>query len=268
VLESYVELQVGNLVTGNPITGTSNTLYVRNITAFIHPPIINTGEYINLGARLTTVGPYLSLGGQNLGEKDIISVRVEVNGTLIPFFFGVDKEHPVKPYGYLQGSAPTSWFDPEVNGTVGFKPVRGETYPVNVELTLSEDPPLYLYRTVKTWNLSVTAKSIASIATVADSGEHIEIRSAYLFKRSREGYFLSIVVRNVWSETVTGMKVLVDDVSVAEVRVNLRSGKYWEACVMLPFDLITGRVYRVTLMAFTADGEFAEVSQDVKCLRL
>jgi len=268
VFGSYVELEAGNLVTGSPIEGEPRTLNVRNITSFIRPPIINAGEYIKLDARLTTVGPYLSLGGHNLGEKDIISVRVEVNGTLIPFFFGVDKEHPVEPYGYLQDSVPTSWFDPASNRTVGFNPVHGEIYPMIVKLTLSEDPPLYLYKTVKTWNLSVTAKSLGSIASIGSSSAHIEIHSAYLFKRSTEGEFLSFEVRNVWNNTVTGMKILVDNVTVADVKTNLQVSHYWKACVKLPFDINVGSVHMVTIVTLTTDGESDEISQDVKCVRM
>ena len=266
ILDGYVELDVGNLVSGTPIKEEMPALKVERVTPFLHPPIVNAGEYIDFErVRINTFGPSLHLGLHNLGEKDIISVRAEVNGSLIPFFFGVDKEHPVKPYGYGGGSVPTSWFDPAMNGTVGFKPVEGEAYPIVVELTLSDDRPNYVFKTVKTWNFSVTAVFFGSIELLVDTGTHIEIRSAYLFEYPGEGDFLSLKVKNVWSKTVTSLTILVDDVQVAAVKTNLGTGGYWKACVGLPFNIYIGSSHNVTIRALTAEGKVAEVSKKVRC---
>lgn len=269
ILDEYVELRVGNLVSGVPMRGEIPALRVECITPFFHPPIINTGEYIEFEVvELNTVGPSLYLGLHNLGEKDIIAVRAEVNGTLIPFFFGVDKEHPVKPYGYVQDSVPTSWFDPRMNGTAGFKPVHGETYPVVVEITISDDRPFYLFKTVRTWNFSVTAVSGHAIASMVDTGTHIEMKSAYIFGHPGEEDFLSLVIRNVWRKKVTGIAVFVDDVQVADVRTNLKTGSSWRACIGLPFNVYLGSSHNVTIRALTAEGDVAEVSREVICDRI
>jgi hypothetical protein len=268
ILDKFVELEVGNLVSGIPIKGEIPTLKVEDITPFFHPPIINTGDYIDFEVvELRTGGPSFYLGLFNLGEKDIISIRAEVNGTLIPFFFGVDKEHPVKPYGYMHETVPTSWFDPDTNRTEGFKPIPGETYPIVVELTLSDDRPLYLFKIVSVWNFSVTAKSVISIGTFVPFPSIVQIRSAYLFEKRRNEDFLSIVVENVWESPVTEIKILVDDIEVADVYTNLKSGNQWEACTRLPFDIFVSSSHNVTVRAITAAGEVAEVSQDVKCVR-
>ena len=266
VLDSYVDLDVGNLVIGRPMKEEIPTLHVQSVTSFFLPPIFNTGEYINFEVvELRTVRPSFYLGLHNLGEKDIISIRAEVNGTSIPFFFGVDKEHPVKPYEYMHDAVPTSWFDPTTNGTVGFKPIRGETYPIIVKLTLSEDPLFYLFKTVKTWNFSVTAVSEYAIATFSPFESIIDIRSAYLFEKIGNEDFLSIVVENVWVNPVTDIKILVDDVQVAAVKTNLKSGNSWKACFGLPFNIYLGSSHNVTIQALTAEEETAEVSRVVKC---
>ena len=266
ILDNYVELEVGSLVSGIPMKEEIPALKVERITPFFHPPIINAGEYIDFEiVRLNTFGPSLYLGLHNLGEKDIISVRAEVNGTLIPFFFGVDKEHPVKPYGYMHDVVPTSWFDPATNGTAGFKPIHGETYPIVVELTLSDDRPSSLFKAVKTWNFSVITVSFGSIELVCDTGMHIEMRSAYLFEYPGKGDFLSFEVRNVWNKTVTGLEILVNDVQVAAVKTNLKTGSYWKACIRLPFNIYIGSSHKVTIRALTAEGEVAEVSKKVRC---
>ena len=268
VLDSYMDLDVGNLVIGRPMKEKIPTLHVQSVTSFFLPPIFNTGDYINFEVvELRTGGPTFYLGLHNLGEKDIISIRAEVNGTSIPFFFGVDKEHPVRPYEYMHDAVPTSWFDPATNGTVGFKPMHGETYPIIVKLTLSEDPPVYPFKTVKIWNFSVTAVSIHAIATMIDTGTHIEIGSAYLFESSNKGDFLSFEVRNIWNKTVTGLEILVDEVQVAGVKTNLKRGSYWKACIRLPFNIYVGSSHNVTVVALTTEGEVAEVSREVKCLR-
>lgn len=266
ILEEYVELEVGSLVSGTPMKEEMPVLKAERVTPFFHPPIVNAGDYIDFETvRLNTFGPALHLELHNLGEKDIISVRAEVNGTLIPFFFGVDKEHPIKPYRYVNDEAPTSWFDPATNKTVGFKPTEGEAYPIVVELTLSDDQPNYLFKTVKTWNFSVTATFLGSIEFMVDTGTHIEIRSAYLFEYPGEGDFLSLKVKNVWSKTVMGLTILVDDVQVASVKTDLGRGSYWKACVGLPFNVYIGSSHNVTIRALTAEGEVAEVSKKVRC---
>ena len=268
VLDSYLDLDVGNLVIGRPMKEKIPTLHVQSVTSFFLPPIFNTGEYINFEVvELNTVGPSLYLGLHNLGEKDIISIRAEVNGTSIPFFFGVDKEHPVRPYEYMHDVVPTSWFDPTTNGTVGFKPTHGETYPIIVKLTLSEDPPVYPFKTVKTWNFSVTAVSAYADVTFVPFESIIHIGSAYLFERIGNEDFLSIVVKNVWMTPVTDIEILVDDVQVADVKTNLKSGNIWKACIRLPFNIYVGSSHNVTVRALTAEGEVAEVSREVKCLR-
>jgi hypothetical protein len=269
ILDKYVDLEVGNLVRGIPIKGEIPALKVKEITPFFHPPIINAGDYIDFEVvRLSTGGPSFYLGLLNLGEKDIISIRVEVNGTLIPFFFGVDKEHPVKPYEYMHKTISTSWFNPETNETEGFKPIHGETYHIDVELTLSDYRPSYLFKTVSTWNFSITAVSVVSVGTFSPFESIIQIRSAYLFEKIGNKDFLSIVVENVWENPVTDVKILVDDIEVADVQTNLKSGNQWTACIRLPFDIYVSSSHNVTVRAITAEGEVAEVSQDVKCVRI
>ena len=269
ILDKYVELEVGNLVNGIPMKQEIPAIKVEYITPFFYPPLINKGEHIAFEAvELNTVGPSFYLKLQNLGEKDIISVRAEVNATLIPFFFGVDKEHPVKPYEYMSDSVPTSWFDPATNGTVGFKLIHGETYHAVVKIILSEDPPVYPYRTVKTYNFSVTAISFGSIVTIFDTGTHIEMESAYLFENLYKEDFLLIEILNVWVKAVTGIKILVDDVQVAAVKTNMKEGDCWKACIGLPIDIYVGSSHNVTVYALMAEGEVAEVSKEVKCQRM
>jgi hypothetical protein len=269
LLDSYMDLEAGNLVTGKPMKGRPPALRVQSVTPFFHPPIVNTGEYIDFEVlELNTVGPSFYLGLHNLGEKDIISIRTEVNGTLIPFFFGVDKEHPVKPYGYMHESVPTSWFDPTTNGTAGFNPIHGETYPVVVKLTLSDDRPYYTLKTGKTWDFSLTAVSVGAITTFCPFESIIHIGSAYLFEKTGKEDFLSIVVENVWVTPVTDIEILVDDIQIASVKTNLKSGKCWEACIRLPFNIYVGSSHKVIARAITAEGDVAEFSKEVRCERM
>jgi len=268
VLDSYVDLDVGNLVIGRPMKEEIPTLHVQSVTSFFLPPIFNTGEYINFEVvELRTVRPSFYLGLHNLGEKDIISIRAEVNGTSIPFFFGVDKEHPVRPYEYMHDVVPTCWFDPTTNGTAGFKPTHGETYPIIVKLTLSEDPPVYPFKMVKTWNFSVMAVSVIGVGSFSPFESIIDIRSAYLFEDIGNEDFLSIVVENVWVNPVRNIEIFVDDVKVVGVKTNLKSANSWKACIRLPFNIYVGSSHNVTVVALTTEGEVAEVSREVKCLR-
>jgi hypothetical protein len=269
LLDSYMDLEVGNLVTGKPMKGETPALRVQSVTPFFLPPIVNTGEYIDFEVvELNTVGPSFYLGLHNLGEKDIISIRIEVNGTLIPFFFGVDKEHPVKPYEYMHDTVPTSWFDPATNGTAGFNPIHGETYSVVVRLTLSDDRPIYHFKSVKTWDFSATALSAYSVETFVPFESIIRIKSAYLFEQIGNEDFLSIVVKNVWVNPVTDIEILVDDIQIANLKTNLKSGKYWEACIRLPFNIYVGSSHKVFVRALTEEGEFAELSKEVRCERM
>ena len=269
LLDSYMDLEVGNLVTGKPIKGETPALRVQSVIPFFLPPIVNAGEYIDFEVvELNTVGPSFYLGLHNLGEKDIISIRTEVNGTLIPFFFDVDKEHPVKPYGYMHDTVPTSWFDPATNGMAGFNPIHAETYSVVVRLTLSDDRPMYHFKTVKTWNFSVAAVSVYSVVTFVPFESIIRIKSAYLFEKTRNEDFLSIVVKNVCVNPVTDIKILVDDVQIASVKTDLKSGKCWEACIRLPFNIYVGSSHKVIARALTEEGEVAEFSKEVRCERM
>ena len=269
VLDSYRELDVGNLVVGIPLKDEAPSLKVRSVIPFIISPIINTGDYVDFEVvKLNTgVGSSYSslyLGLNNLGEKEIISIRVEINGTIIPFFFGVNKEHPVKPSKSMHKTVPTSWFDPALNGTAGFRPERGETYPVVVTLTLTDGTLTYSGKTVKTWNFSVTAISYGAIVTLIDTGSHIEIQSVDLFENRKKEDFLSVVFRNVWKKTVTNVTILVDDTIVAKARTNLKTGGSWVASMRLPFNVYLSSSHNVTIQTRTADGDIAEVSQVVK----
>ncbi len=66
---------------------------------------------------------------------------------------------------------------------------------------------------------------------------------------------------------VTDIEILVDDVQVAAVKTNLKSGNSWKACIGLPFNIYVGSSHNVIVRALTAEGEAAEVSREVKCLR-
>jgi len=133
---------------------------------------------------------------------------------------------------------------------------------------LSEDPPVYPFKTVKTYNFSVTAISFGSIVTIFDTGTHIEMESAYLFENLYKEDFLLIEIWNVWVKAVTGIKILVDDVQVATVKTNMKEGDCWKACIELPIDIYVGSSHNVTVYALMAEGEVAEVSKEVKCERM
>jgi len=266
-LDSYVELNVGNLLLGKSTTGDPPTIHVQSIHPFFLPKIINAGEYVDFDwLELNTVGPSLGLSLQNLGEKDITSIRVEVNGTFIPFLMGVDKLHPVKPAGYLGGSVPTSWFDPSLNRTVGFKPERGETYPVVIKLTLDDGTLTYGSKTVKTYNFSVPTDSGYSIETMVFTESALDIRSASLFSDGGED-FISLVLKNEYVEELTNIVVFVDNVSIANVKTQLRVGEYLNISMKIPFDIYSGTRHNVVVQAFTAQEYISEVSENVLCVR-
>jgi len=267
-LDTNVDLDVGNLLIGKPVTGDPPTIQVQYFHPFLRPKIINTGEYVDFGSlELNTVGPSLRFSLQNLGEKDIISIRVEVNGTFIPFLTGVDKEHPVKPAGHLGGSVPTSWFDPSLNRTVGFKPERGETYPVVVILTLYDGALIYKSKTVKTYNFSVPTSSRYSIELMVHMDSAISIRSVSLFSTADGEDFISLELKNVYMEELSKFVILVDDVSIANVSSQLGVGGYLSVSMKVPFDIYSGTQHNVVVQAFTAQEYISEVSQDVLCVR-
>ena len=267
-LDSYVELDVGNLLIGRPVAGDPPTIHVQSFHPFFLPKIINAGEYVDFDwLRLNTVGPSLSLSLQNLGEKDITSVRVEVNGTFIPFLMGVDKEHPVKPAGHLGGSIPISWFDPSLNCAVGFKPERGETYPVVVKLTLDDGTLTYGSKTVKTYNFSVMTTSVGAIESMGCSDWAIDIRSASLFSTSHGEDFISLILRNVYTEELAKIVVLVDEIPIANVSKRLRVGEYLNISMKIPFDIYSGTRHNVVVQAFTAQEYVSETSENVLCVR-
>jgi len=269
VLDSYRELDVGNLVKGRPLKGEIPSLKVQSVIPFIISPIINAGDYIDFEMMKLNTGvggsyPSLHLGLKNLGEREVISIRAEVNGTIIPFSFGVSEEHPVEPSHSMHKTVPTSWFDPALNRTAGFRPLRGETYPVVVTLTLTNGTLIYSSKTVRTWNFSVTAITYGAVETMGADGWRIDMRSVDLFENRKKEDVLSVVFRNTWNKTVTNVTILVDGVAVASAGTRLTPGEYWVASIRLPFNVYLGSRHKVTIQTQTEDGDIAEVSQMVK----
>ena len=262
----YEEIDLGDLVKGMPGKIRRCALEVKEITPFFKPPIINTGDYIllediSLNKQPNSMYPNLHVIFKNLGEKKVMAMRVEINGTFIPFSFGITRNSPVGPSRYGGESVPTRWFDPELNETVGFDPAKEETYPVFIEMRFSD-------YSVQTWDVSVKATSFRSIATVV--GGTISLGAVDLFRLGlREGGILSITFRNVWiRKTITEIVVFLDENQVMKTSATIPDAGYWAGSITLPFDVYTGGEYNVTVQVKASDGSIASVSRVTVCERI
>lgn len=199
--------------------------------------------------------PWLGVSLRNVGEKSIIAVRVELNGTLIPFSLGGSRES-INPSQTRQGSVPLRWFDAQVNAVVDLTPVVGETYFGRL-IILFEDGAVTLR------DMNFTAQSGGCIASIVDTGIHMEV-DADLFMRGGQGGVCSLWIRNVWwHENISDITILVNDEVVIDTPTNLRTGDYWAGSGTLPYPVSTYQTYNVTVHIRTSDGDVSALSRMV-----
>lgn len=206
--------------------------------------------------------PYFGFGIRNLGEREITAVRVELDGSLLPWSFGVDRDEPIKPSRSGVDGVFTAWYDPEVGGLTGLYPEDGTTYPVKIRLRYDDG-------TTQTFDRRVKAEEGLDVASIA-AFERLPLPDASMFRLGTgEGGVLSLSFRNTWyldaPQTVEEVWVYVNSSEVMDSGQRVRSADYWAASIPLPFDVYVGGRYNVTLVAASVQGNVSKTTRCVTC---
>ena len=263
--EKLEEIELGNLVKGVPVKAEGNPLLIKQISQFLEPPLIVSGDYIiledvSLNRGPSSRYPCLFISVYNLGEKKIVAMRAVINGTILPFSFRINRNNPVVPNEWGSDAVSTRWFDPDQNKTVGFMPVVGETYPVFIKVKLLDG-------SVKTWNTTVKTESYGVIATIGFF-EAISVRACDLFRLGPGGGgALSISFRNTWyhNNTINKITVFLDDKQVMEAPANIPVADYWVGSIDLSERVYAGFEYEVTIQVRSTSGNTTSIKRTVIC---
>lgn len=259
------EIERGNLVEGVPMKVKGNPIWIKQMSPFLEPPLIVSGDNILLEDVVLNRGPgssypYLYVNIYNLGEKNVIAMRVKINGTILPFSFRIDRNNPVLPNHWGGDDVFTTWFDPGQNKIVGFMPVVGETYPVFIEARLSDG-------SVKTWETTVKTESYGVIATIGFR-HTISVGACDLFRLGLGGGgALSISFRNTWyhNNTINKITVFLDDKQVMEAPANIPVADYWIGSIDLSERVYAGLEYDVTIQVQSTSGNTTSIKRTEIC---
>jgi hypothetical protein len=207
-------------------------------------------------------GSYLAFGLKNDGEKSIVSVRVKLNGTFIPFVSGISHSSPLNPGLWAGIDLPIEWFDPDSNGIVGCAIVPGGTYPVEVNISFSDGKSIQ--RT-----FAAQAESAGVIATLAPTNV-LEIDDISLLRLEDGKGVLSVHFRNTWwngqeLETISQINVSLMGKPVIVTPLLLQGGGYWAASSTLPFEVSIVSTYIVTIRVEATDGKVGTISTIISC---
>lgn len=265
----YDEVNTGDLVKGTPQKELTLKV-VQVIYDFSAPPEVEPSYRVEFNS-MSLFAPYANYCGYpylyfdliNLGDRPIIDVRVELNGTFIPFDSGISSYSPIYAGLTQRIWMPTKWYDPDSNRTVGFGPIDGQSYPVDVSMAFSDG--VIIRR-----SFYVQANSVIGEPFSIDTPE---IKAISLL-RSENGNILSISIRNTWFnvnasigtslfKTISDVAILIDGRPVMKVSTYIPSG-YWAISATLPFEISVDKWYNITIQAMASDGSTFTVTRQVK----
>jgi hypothetical protein len=213
---------------------------------------------------LSSPYPSLRFALYNLGEHEVIGIRVQINDELLPYSFGVSKQSPLAPSQSLYANSYIAWYDPAVGNVTGFTLNDGDEYSVEV--------------TVKYKNLKSATFSSTGVFTLDRFGpinslrgfDSLHMYDPDLFSRGvGEHGTLCFWFRNEWY--VNGLKQIerveatIDGQLVLGFDKMIAGGDYFAVYAEIPFDLVDGIVYDVSLIAYSSDGMISKYTLPVLC---
>jgi hypothetical protein len=208
--------------------------------------------------------PSLRFGISNLGEKEVIGVRVKVNGELLPYSFGVSKQSPLAPSVAMHWNRYIAWHDPKTGKIAGYTPNDGDEY--TIEVTIKYDD--YSIKTFTSTCLFEIDKGYA-ISTLVGFDKLIMKEPDLLSYGSGSGGSLCFWLRNEWyedgSKEVERLEVYVDGVLIWCENLTIKGGRYFAVLIDVPFDIVQEKKYDVSLIAYSADDKVSNHTISVIC---
>jgi len=258
------DIQQGWLVTGFISQGDPIPVFTVNRSQPFLTWFVNASDFVRvsyIGINTGNQYPELSIELSNLSDKPITSIRCNINGTVLPFTWGVSKTTPIQPSYDFSFSVYTSWVDPTTSERGGITPISGKTYLVHIELGYQDG----VIRSIDNLVMAQGGVSISSIVMI----NPISVSTVDLLETNAGSSLISISFRCTWySKAITRIEILIDDKLVVEAPCNLVMGWYWVGSMKVPFNIYTGGDYNVTLRVYSSDGELYSTSQLVTCQHL
>jgi hypothetical protein len=229
---------------------------------------VNSGDNVLIKAELMGSDGIL-FEAYNLGECDITSLRASVNGTKLPFDFGVSGDYPVKPSWQYDGEASTTWYDPAEMKTEGVHLEMNHAYAVHLEVGIS-DGSMKVGDEVVPYRPWFGIGSIGAMSPI----DHLNI-DLLQANGAYGGSVVSVSFRNTWgrsdlnswtSMNITKVELFVGGKPVPPATCNLAVGNSWVESTRTPDFAYQGGVYKVTVQLTASDGSTFTTSQNVTCL--
>lgn len=258
------DIQQGWLVSGFISNGDPIPVFTVNHAQPFLAWFVNAGDFVRIsyiGINTGNQYPELGIDLSNLSDKPITSIRCTINGTVLPFTWGVSKTNPIQPSYDFSSSIYTSWIDPITGEKGGLSPIPGKSYLVHFELGYQDGA----IRSIDNLVIALGGASISSIVAI----NPIEVHSVDLLETNAASSLISLSARCTWySKTITRIEILIDDKLVVDAPCNLVMGWYWVGSMKVPFSIYTGGNYNVTLRVYSFDGELYSTSRLVNCQHL
>jgi len=261
VLDKYAEdFDIGDLLKGKLLDNKTIT-HEPGIPFFMHDfdyGFVNRGDLLLFGdgkiiQDLSDPYPVLLFSIRNLGEKEVIAVRARINDFVLPYTFGVSTDSPIQPSKYEAMSRYTSWYDPATGNVSGYIPADGEEYTVEVTVKF-EDYSIQVFTLTDIFELE-KGYSIASVGGF----ERVFFREPDLLSLGiRKGGSVSLSFRNDWwvgsPQKLNRLQLYVDENMLWDEDIRIKFADYFAVTVHIPFDLVPGQEYEVTLVAHSTTG--------------
>ena len=261
VLDKYADdFDVGDLLEGK-LLGNKTISHEPGIPFFEHDwdyGFVNRGDLLLFGGgRITREPndpyPVLRFSIKNLGEIEVVAVRVKINDFILPYTFGVSTKSPIEPSKHSAMSRYTSWYDPATGNVSGYIPADGDEYTVEITVKFNDYSTQVFTRT----DIFETEKGV-SIATVAGS-ERVYFREPdLLYLGFDKGGSVSLSFRNEWwidsLQEIDHLELYIDDKKLLGEDIQIKPTNYFSVTVHIPFDPVQGKIYDVTLVAHSTTG--------------
>jgi DNA-binding transcriptional ArsR family regulator len=257
------DIQQGWLVTGFISQGDPIPVFTVNRAQPFLTWFVNASDFMRVSYMGISTGnqyPTLNIGLSNLSDRPITSIRCNINGTVLPFTWGVSKTTPIQPSYDFSDFVYTSWVDPTTGERGGLTPISGKTYLVHIELGYQDGA-------IRSIDNLVNAQGGGSISSIVIINP-IEGPAVDLLHTNASSSLISLSFRSTWSKPITRIEILIDDKLVVDAPCNLVLSWYWVGSMKVPFNIYTGGDYNVTLRVYSSDGELYSTSQLVTCQHL
>jgi DNA-binding transcriptional ArsR family regulator len=258
------DIQQGWLVTGFISQGDPISVFTVNHAQPFFTWFVNASDFVRvsyIGIWTGNQNPELGIELSNLSDKPITSIRCNINGTVLPFTWGVSKTNSIQPSYDFSSSVYTNWVDPTTGERGGLTPSTGKTYLVHIELGYQDGA-------IRSIDNLVVAQGGASISSIVMINP-ISVPKVDLLETNAGSPLISMSFRCTWySKAITRIEIHIDDKLMVDAPCNLVLGWYWVGSMKVPFNIYNGGEYNVTLSVYSDDGAFYTTSQMVTCQHL